>query len=176
MRDIPTLHPRVLALLLDAEFYGAYQIGHIQLDWALVTALVERWRVETHTFHMPIGECTITLQDVEILTGLPVDGEPVTGLDMSRSAEEWQQLCIELLGDAPDVDDMDKGRLKVRWLSDRFHRLPVGADHRVVQYYARAHIMMHIGGWLFADKSQSKVKLMFLPLLRDLGRIGQFRW
>ena len=90
MRDIPTLHPHVLAFLLDARFYGAYQIGHIQLDWALVTALVEHWRVETHTFHMSIGECTITLQDVEILTGLPIDGDSVTGLDMSRSAEEWQ--------------------------------------------------------------------------------------
>ena len=85
-------------------------------------------------------------------------------------------MCIELLGDAPDVDDMYKGRLKIRWLSDRFHRLSVGADHRVVQCYVRAHIMMHIGGWLFADKSCSKVKLMFLPLLRDLGRVGRFSW
>ncbi|MED6179288.1 Serine/threonine-protein phosphatase 7 long form, partial [Stylosanthes scabra] len=32
-----------------------------------------------HSFHMPWGECTVTLQDVAYQLGLPVDGEPVNG-------------------------------------------------------------------------------------------------
>ncbi|KAF1863100.1 hypothetical protein Lal_00041087 [Lupinus albus] len=45
----------------------------------LVTALVERWRPKTHTFHLPNGECTITLEDVAYQLGLHIDGDAVTG-------------------------------------------------------------------------------------------------
>ena len=61
---------------------GLWQVGHMhidRLDHALITALVERWRPETHTFHMPTGEITVTLQDVAVMWGLPIDGPPVTG-------------------------------------------------------------------------------------------------
>jgi len=41
---------------------------------------VERWRSDTHTFHFPLGETIVTLEDVELILGLPVDGEAVTGI------------------------------------------------------------------------------------------------
>ncbi|XP_075101751.1 serine/threonine-protein phosphatase 7 long form homolog [Nicotiana tabacum] len=71
------LHPYVVRRLQDTGFYRILEIRRLQLDWSLITALIERWRPETHTFHLHIGEATITLQDVEIIYGLPVDGHPV---------------------------------------------------------------------------------------------------
>ena len=47
--------------IILSGFYGEYLIGHITLDWGLITSLVERWLPETHTFHLPVGEMTITL-------------------------------------------------------------------------------------------------------------------
>ncbi|MBA0614848.1 hypothetical protein Godav_015087 [Gossypium davidsonii] len=44
------------------------------LDLKLINAFMERWRLETHTFHFPCGECTITLKDMRLQLGLPVDG------------------------------------------------------------------------------------------------------
>ena len=44
-----------------------------------LTALVDRWRPETHSFHLPCGEMTVTLQDVAMILGLPIRGLPVTG-------------------------------------------------------------------------------------------------
>ena len=95
-RTIP-FDQRIVPYLEAAGFLGASQIGFMQLDWHLITALVERWRPETHTFHMPCGECTITLQDVAVQIGLPVDGEPVVG----SLLYDWKVLCEDYLGVRP---------------------------------------------------------------------------
>nr|KYP54144.1 Serine/threonine protein phosphatase 7 long form isogeny [Cajanus cajan] len=58
---------------------GMAQISYFPVDNHLISALVERWRPETHTFHMSFGECTITLEDVAILLGLKISGAPITG-------------------------------------------------------------------------------------------------
>jgi len=39
---------------------------------------VERWRPESHMFHLSIGECIITLEDVTFQLDLCVDGKPIT--------------------------------------------------------------------------------------------------
>ncbi|KAL0438849.1 UNVERIFIED_CONTAM: Serine/threonine-protein phosphatase 7 long form [Sesamum latifolium] len=105
------LHVRVLVILHQIEFYGVYRCGQIVYDCHLITALVKRWRPETHTFHFRVGEATITLQDVQIIGALPIDGEPVTGLDIERSTSEWQSYCQTYLGFLPDDETFKGSRL-----------------------------------------------------------------
>lgn len=71
-------HHNILPLLHALGFYSTVGLWFIQLDWQLITTLGERWRPETHTFHMPIGECSVSLQDVKVLVGLSIDGNSVT--------------------------------------------------------------------------------------------------
>ncbi|CAN1292417.1 Protein MAIN-LIKE 2 [Linum perenne] len=47
-------------------------------DPELITTLIERWRLETNTFHLYHGEATITLEDIHFITGLSIDSLPVT--------------------------------------------------------------------------------------------------
>ncbi|KAL0388124.1 UNVERIFIED_CONTAM: Serine/threonine-protein phosphatase 7 long form [Sesamum radiatum] len=54
-------------------FLGILQCGHIEIDTHLITALVERWRPETHIFHFSVGEATVTLQDISIIWALPIE-------------------------------------------------------------------------------------------------------
>ncbi|XP_006582556.1 protein MAIN-LIKE 1-like [Glycine max] len=43
-------------------------------DWRLISAFVERWHRETSSFHLPVGEVSITLDDVASLLYLPIVG------------------------------------------------------------------------------------------------------
>ncbi|KAL5137321.1 Protein MAIN-LIKE 1 [Glycine soja] len=44
-------------------------------DRGILSAFVERWHRETSSFHLPVGELTITLDDVSSLLYLPVIGD-----------------------------------------------------------------------------------------------------
>ncbi|XP_070056434.1 serine/threonine-protein phosphatase 7 long form homolog [Nicotiana tomentosiformis] len=105
------LHPRVVQRLRDTGFYKILEIGRLQLDWSLITALIERWRPETHTFHLPIGEATITLQDVEVLYGMHVDGLPVALPQAMREMTHGQYLDMlqQLTGFRPQDETAHSG-------------------------------------------------------------------
>ena len=60
------------------------------MDVSFINVLLERWCLKTHIFHLPFDEATITLQDVIILIGLPVDGDTVTGTDLMLNIPDWQ--------------------------------------------------------------------------------------
>ena len=70
---------RVVDIVKRVGLEGLYRTLCREIDHNLITAFVERWRPETHTFHLPHGETTITLQDVEVLLWIPIDGEAIVG-------------------------------------------------------------------------------------------------
>ena len=50
-------------------------------------ALIDHWRPETHSFHLRTGEMTVTLQDIAMITGLPIEGNP---LCMNTDFNRWR--------------------------------------------------------------------------------------
>ena len=72
------LHPWIARYITEAGFKGLFKVPNLEVDHVLITALVERWRPKTHTFHLLHGEMGITLQDIEVMLGVLVDGLLVT--------------------------------------------------------------------------------------------------
>jgi hypothetical protein len=65
------------------------------MDSTALTALVDRWRPETHTFHLPCGETTVTPHDVVMILGLTIDVTPVCGM---VSSARWKDSIGEAIG------------------------------------------------------------------------------
>ncbi|KAI5434286.1 hypothetical protein KIW84_021232 [Lathyrus oleraceus] len=53
-------------------------------------------RRETNTFHLNVGEMTVTLKDVTLLLGLEIDGEPIISLTYTSS----NSVCEKYVGQA----------------------------------------------------------------------------
>ena len=64
-------------------------------DRGLISAFVERWHKETSSFHLSVGEVTITLNDVAFLLHLPITG--VFHNFEALHMDEVMLLLVELL-------------------------------------------------------------------------------
>ncbi|KAF1862077.1 hypothetical protein Lal_00026594, partial [Lupinus albus] len=129
-------------------------------------------RPETHTFHLPIGECTITLEDVAYQLGFPIDGDVVTG----STNMDWDVVCYNLLGAVPTDKQIVGQQIQMSWLDSTFQQLPNDATEIVIHQHARAFILRMIGGFLMPDILGSRVHLMYLLLLEDLTDTFKYSW
>ncbi|XP_019438937.1 PREDICTED: serine/threonine-protein phosphatase 7 long form homolog [Lupinus angustifolius] len=162
----------VLQVICTTAFGKLLTLGVVEINNHLLLALTERWRSETHTFHFPCGEATVTLEDVAYQLGIPVDREVVTGV----TSTNWEALCFRFLGVVPIGNELMGQRVKLTWLERTFRELPKNANKVVIQQHARAFILRIIGGFLMSDTSGSRVHLMYLPLLEDLTETFQYSW
>nr|POF03341.1 putative methyltransferase pmt9 [Quercus suber] len=95
---------RVIDVIKLVGLEGLFRAPSREIDHGLISALVERWWPETYTFHLPHGEMSITLEDMEVILGLPIDGEVLVGSTAVKDGD-WRQLCVELLGFGVLVND-----------------------------------------------------------------------
>ncbi|XP_016706847.1 serine/threonine-protein phosphatase 7 long form homolog [Gossypium hirsutum] len=172
----------VLKIAPDAQFMPYLELAGFgsvalirssDLRFDLLSALVERWRPETHTFHFPCGECTVTLEDVAVQLGLPVDGSPVTGLS---SLTDPDAVCYKLLGESPEDSDKYFFGIKFTWLRAKICRLSATASEGELICAARAYIMHLIGALLMPDVNGDSVHLLYLPLLADSSTARSYSW
>ncbi|RLN04599.1 hypothetical protein C2845_PM13G15370 [Panicum miliaceum] len=156
------------------------QAGLPKMDNAALTALVDRWRTETHSFHLPTGEMTVTLQDVVMLFGLRIDGKAVTG---TISPAGWRDRMQLLFGVRPaepleDIKDKKPTRVTSAWLAEHFGMPPpADAPQGVVARFARAWIWQLVSGFLFLDSNGNTISWMWPALIeQDRENIATFSW
>lgn len=92
----PTDHTFFKSIGFRADPY----MGHIHWKYPLLATLLDRWDAQTCTFHLPIGEMTITIEDIHKLYRLPVYGQRIQHVvDRARAL-----LTISYLSRAAQVN------------------------------------------------------------------------
>lgn len=61
--------------LLDLGFFYVTYMPIIRENRGMLTILAEKWHFEASSFHLPIGEVIVIIEDVYKILGLPIQGE-----------------------------------------------------------------------------------------------------
>ena len=131
------IRPEMAGILWDTGFIRLAHMDVSYCDWHLITALVERQRPETHTFHLPDEEYNITLQNITILTGLPIEGYSIIG----RVRHTYEDLCQSLLGVAPPVEVIRGALIRSSQFRTHFSALSDHMDQMALHKHTRALIL-----------------------------------
>ncbi|CAN0898487.1 Protein MAIN-LIKE 2, partial [Linum grandiflorum] len=134
-------------------------------DLHLITALMERWRPETNTFHMYHGECPVTLQDVAHLTSLSVTGDALY-VEYDKDTN-WAAIVEEVLSKSSGGHLKDGGRVKMGWLHDHFYSYTDVVEETQLRQYACAYMLSIIGAFMLADRSSAYVHCQYLLAFRE---------
>nr|XP_040254179.1 protein MAIN-LIKE 1-like [Aegilops tauschii subsp. strangulata] len=147
------------------------------LNAPLVTSLADRWRTETHNFHLRTGEMTVTLEDVALITGLPIDGRP---LCMSTNSDGWREKMIALIGMAPTGKERKEEKKKKKerkaagaaftWIQNNFATCPADATNDVIQTHAHVYMRYVVSRTLFPDSTGKNTPWMWLMALTVFDR------
>jgi hypothetical protein len=152
--------------------------GLPRMDGALLSAFVDHWRPETHTFHLPCGEMAPLMQDVGYILGLRINGVVVSG---TINTNNWKEMMHEFTGHYPQEPEEGKEKktssVSSKWLKDHFNECPEHADDEVVQRHARVWLWHMVASFLLPDASGNTVSWMCLPQLREeWENIALYSW
>ncbi|KAE8781666.1 hypothetical protein D1007_45057 [Hordeum vulgare] len=140
------------------------------VNHAALTTLTDYWRPETHSFHLACEEMTMTLEDMAMISGLPINDLAVTSHVSAVNLRAWVGDLIGVQPPLPLPRTADSSKVKHFWLKKvtRAKNLcPADADEMVVQQYARAYLWYVLTKVVFTDATRNSALWMYLELLRD---------
>ncbi|XP_027931987.1 protein MAIN-LIKE 1-like [Vigna unguiculata] len=169
-------HPAVAPFVLASGLSPLCDILYEYIDLGLVLGFVERWHPETNTFHLPIGEMTITLDDVWSLLHLSISGNFCSTENLEY--EDFVQILTTLLGvdramACVELNQSRGAQVRLSWLRDLYHSC---CENELWEFAARAYLLHLVGCTIFANKSTTYVRTHYLELFRDLSTCRTYGW
>jgi len=167
--------------------------GYDNITHELVCVMVERWHEETSSFHLPVGEMTITLDDVACLLGIPVARWLIQGDDLDHDTGV-ELMVTHLLFPVEDAVEQASNNscafVTYTALKERYKHLLNRCNHlmgkdlseeeeelsRIRLACVKTFLLLLLGYTIFVGKNSKTINLMWMLVIRDLTEIGMWSW
>ncbi|XP_068491123.1 protein MAIN-LIKE 2-like [Phaseolus vulgaris] len=116
-------HPRILPAVELSGLTALIGASYDTIDKGLLCAFVERWHPKTNSFHLPVDELTITLDDVSNLLHLPIMGQFYTypSLDTATATDLLvDSLRVDRGVAAAETRHCRDGHVRLSWLREMY--------------------------------------------------------
>jgi len=167
--------------------------GYKNISHGFVFAMLERWHEETSSFHLPVGEMAITLDDVACLLGIPVTRRLFPDRKLTREEGiEMKQVDLLFIAEATAKEvgkqgaaHISFGVLKRRYeeLLNRCNQLfePDTQEEQDEQAQVRlacikAFLLLLLGWTIFSGKNSKNINLLWLLALQDMDELDNWSW
>ncbi|XP_028093315.1 protein MAIN-LIKE 2-like [Camellia sinensis] len=143
----------------------------------VVSSFVERWQLETNTFHLTVREMTITLDDVATIMGLSIVGKSISVRKLS------ERRAVALVVNTLEIDEQKvrhemssagSNSVRLEWLRAHFHNVSDNDSMERIACAGRAYLLFLLGYTLFSDKTGTRVYIVYLSLLLDLTTVSSY--
>ena len=158
--------------------------------------MAERWHQKTNSFHLPVGEMTITLDDVACLLGIPVAGRLILedDLDHDQGVDLMVTHLLFPVEDAVEQASNNSGAfVTYTALKERYEHPLNRCNHllgeedlseeeeeqelsRIRPACVKVFLLLLLDYTLFAGKNSKTINLLWMLAIRDLANIGTWSW
>ncbi|XP_028225061.1 protein MAIN-LIKE 1-like [Glycine soja] len=168
--------PAIEGLIADTGLSPLFACSVDTGDRGLLSAFVERWHRETSNFHLPVGELTITLDDVSSLLHLSMIGD--LHAFQPLHVDNAVQMLVDLLMVSTEFARAETAQCRrpyvcLQWVRDIYERR-CQTGHWTAA--ARTYLLHLLGCTLFANNSATNVHVVYLEALRDLSMTERYAW
>uniref|UniRef100_A0A8I6YC02 Aminotransferase-like plant mobile domain-containing protein n=1 Tax=Hordeum vulgare subsp. vulgare TaxID=112509 RepID=A0A8I6YC02_HORVV len=122
---------------------------------------------------------TVTLQDVFMITALPIEGKPLCMSTDSEGCREQMEALIDMSPPEPETEDGGKkdkvpASAPFTWIPANFANCPEDTNDSVIKTYAHTYMWYVIPRTIFADGSGKNAQWMWLKALTVFDH--KFSW
>ncbi|XP_071726876.1 serine/threonine-protein phosphatase 7 long form homolog [Rutidosis leptorrhynchoides] len=112
-----------------------------------------------------------TLQDVQILWGLPINGDVVSGVWHSLTPDQWSDFAGQYLGIDVHPNNIKSGHILISALCAELNE-PIGETERSHQQRARVYLLDALSSFLFPDGNSTSAPLNYVQNLINFERLS----
>ncbi|KAL6297246.1 hypothetical protein ACE6H2_005388 [Prunus campanulata] len=146
------------------DTYLKYARLTVKHDFAMLNAILACYKKGHFIFGK--WKYVLGLEDVLRITGLPIDGNPVTGSNLDS-----RELAWTIFG----MVECNKGtKCSLSWLKSNFEVVPPQLDAKEIDKYVIAYMLYVLGTCILPDKSRDKVCLMYLHTLENVDNVKNY--